>query len=84
MRSKYVVKNSFWTTINSIVNILIGFISRSVFIYFLNLFIFFAPLRCSQVYKKPLSLYLYLSIKIANILLAKILLIFFQKRLKFC
>ena len=36
MRSKYVVKNSFWTTINSIVNILIGFISRSVFIYFLN------------------------------------------------
>lgn len=36
MRSDYVVKNSFWTTINSIANILIGFISRTLFIYFLN------------------------------------------------
>ena len=36
MRSEYVVKNSFWTTVNNIANILIGFISRTLFIYFLN------------------------------------------------
>ena len=36
MRSEYVVKNSFWTTINNIANIIIGFISRTLFIYFLN------------------------------------------------
>lgn len=36
MRSEYVVKNSFWTTVNSVVNILIGFVSRTLFIYFLN------------------------------------------------
>lgn len=36
MRSEYVIKNSFWTTINNVANIIIGFVSRTVFIYFLN------------------------------------------------
>lgn len=36
MRSEYVIRNSVWTTINSVANILLGFISRTVFIYFLN------------------------------------------------
>ena len=36
MRSEYAVKNTIWTTINNIANIIIGFVSRTVFIYFLN------------------------------------------------
>lgn len=36
MRSEYVIKNSFWTTVNNIANIFIGFVTRTVFIYFLN------------------------------------------------
>ena len=36
MRSEYAVKNTIWTTINNFANILIGFVSRTVFIYFLN------------------------------------------------
>ncbi len=36
MRSENVIKNSIWTTINTVVTILIGFISRTLFIYILN------------------------------------------------
>ncbi len=36
MRSENVIKNSLWTTINTVVTILIGFISRTIFIYILN------------------------------------------------
>ena len=36
MRSEYVIKNSYWTTINNVANIVIGFVTRTVFIYFLN------------------------------------------------
>ncbi len=36
MRSEYVIKNSFWTTINNVANMIIGFVTRTVFIYFLN------------------------------------------------
>lgn len=36
MRSENVIKNSIWTTINTVITILIGFVSRTVFIYILN------------------------------------------------
>lgn len=36
MRSENVIKNSIWTTINTVITILIGFISRTLFIYILN------------------------------------------------
>ncbi len=36
MRSENVIKNSVWTTINTVITILIGFISRTLFIYILN------------------------------------------------
>ncbi len=36
MRSENVIKNSVWTTINTVVTILIGFVSRTMFIYILN------------------------------------------------
>ncbi len=36
MRSENVIKNSIWTTINTVITIAIGFISRTIFIYILN------------------------------------------------
>lgn len=36
MRSENVIKNSLWTTINTVITILIGFLSRTIFIYILN------------------------------------------------
>ena len=36
MRSENVIKNSIWSTINTVITILIGFISRTIFIYILN------------------------------------------------
>ena len=36
MRSENVIKNSIWTTLNTVVTIIIGFISRTLFIYILN------------------------------------------------
>lgn len=36
MRSKYVMKNSLWSVTSNIVSIIMGFISRSVFIYILG------------------------------------------------
>lgn len=36
MRSENVIKNSFWQVMNTFVKIIMGFVSRTIFIYFLN------------------------------------------------
>lgn len=36
MRSEHVIRNSYWTTINNVANMLIGFAARTIFIYYLN------------------------------------------------